>query len=43
MGVKQMHEDFSGAVERVRNVPYDIIDVGAIQFEVWQIIGGKKR
>lgn len=34
MGVKQVHEDFLGAVQRVRSVPYDIMDVGATQFEV---------
>lgn len=43
MGVKQTHEDFLAAIERVRNVPYDIMDVGAIQFEVQQIIDREKR
>jgi hypothetical protein len=43
MGVKQVHEDFLEAVQRVRSVPYDIMDVGATQFEVWREKGRKKR
>lgn len=43
MGVKQVHEDFLAAVQRVRSVPYDIMDVGATQFEVRQEGGRGKR
>jgi len=33
-GVRQVHDDFLAAVQRVREVPYDLMEVQATQFQV---------